>query len=375
MVMQQMEDILRKESMLQAIYRKIIRSRIGYSPFHRKNIKKDLIIGFIGSRGGGKSSSAAVTSLVDFDLDGCQVFSNMQVGLDILVSEQNIRDFSSDFGYSMTGVPEGIYHFRTKPLDLARLLLFDPEYVGGCLLVDEINVEFSEARRSMSNTNLLSNRVVQELRHLQCSMLYTSLSEMYVDSRIRENTDGFCKCLDLANTPSGISTNKKTGEDFSWKGYYMDSCFNGESYYNTNKVAFEAVLHFTPWQGIHSTLQYQGQDMKKFGIDLKNASRKDILPGMDIKQAPAVDEFREKWGWLADLVEQYRNNGWVEVECEKFWRVAKINERGIYKNNLSKALKDYFSVKVIRHWDGPTPINYYAFDTTPGDEIDVDTTS
>lgn len=368
MVMQQAELMLKREAMLQEIYRKIIRSRFTYV-FKRKGIKKDLLVGFIGERGGGKSASASVLSFIDFDLDGIPVFSNMNIGFDVKITQSDINRFASEFNKDMHAVPPGIYYFRSRPLDLAKLLMFDEEYRGSCMVVDEVNVEFSEARRSMTNTNLLGNRIVQELRHYEAAMVFTCISEMFIDARLRESADLFVKCHDLANSTSGIAQNKLAGEQFQWIGYLMSSCWTGETYYDTHKANFEAVFTFRPWQGIHSTLQYQGQNMTKFGVDLKRVKQQ-CLPVMDIKESPTVDNFREKWGWLADMVEQWKNKGMIEVSCQDFWKAGRIEERGIYKNLVSQVLKDYFNVKVIRHWDGPTPENYYAFDTTPGDEVE-----
>lgn len=321
----------------------------------RGGIKKDLIIGLVGERGGGKSGSGATISLIDFMFDGVPCYSNMSIKCDIEIDDATAQKYGLKRG--------GVAHFASLPIDYKKLLRFDECYANSLIFLDEINVELSEARRSMSNTNLFFNRVAQELRHLQSSLIYTSISEMYLDSRLREFTDCFLRCEDTAYDSEGIRSKKPIGIDFKWVVYFMNRCFTGVTYQQTRRHSGEVYFHFKPWRGIYDDKQFQGKDMRKYGVNiLKDDSTSLTLSGVGTSPSPVVDSHHNKWGFLEGIVDRYRRGGVLMVPSSRIWNEPEVLERRVAKNDITLELERTYKIFKTRRNEGLRKVEYYIFE-------------
>ena len=153
--------------------------------FYQEYLDREYVLGTIGDRGGGKSGTDAVVSFVDFMLRGKPVWSNMKIQCDIFVGDESAREAGLGSG--------GVAHYESLPLEKGALLKLDERYRDGCLVIEEINVQYSNVRRFMSNTNVDFNEVCQQLRKFKTSMIYNVIDEMFIDSQLRALTDIFIK--------------------------------------------------------------------------------------------------------------------------------------------------------------------------------------
>jgi hypothetical protein len=331
----------------------------------RKSIKKDLIVMLVGERGGGKSGTASVITLVDYMMHGWPVFSNMNIACDIVINDETARRLTS--GLLTHG---GIAHYQSLPLDMPSLLRFDQKYAKSCIFIDEINVEVSEARRSMTNTNLFSNRLAQELRHMESSLIGTTISEMYMDGRLRELADCFIKCEDSAYLPENIANDKPPGIDFKLRVYFMNKCFNGTIYSDTQKPDGQYFLHFKPFQGIYNDKEFQGEGMSKFGVNMKDYSGTETdggnLATISVKESPVVLEHLRRWGWLEQRINSYREEvertgkDFIWIPCEEIWSSPEAKERRLAKDIITKELKNTYNITSEKVPDGRgnRPLSY-----------------
>lgn len=306
----------------------------------RKGIKKDLIIGMIGERGGGKSGSSAVLGLIDFAMDNIPIHSNMKIACEIVVDDSTAQKYGLSYG--------GIAIYRSVPIDMPALLRFDEKFRNTAIYLDEINVEVSEARRAMSNTNLFSNRLTQELRHLEAAMLFTCLSEMSIDPRLRDVVDCFIRCEETAYFEENIAVGKPQGIDFQWTPYFMNKCFNGHSYSETKKHEPEAIFHFKPWRGIYDDKEFQGKGMVKYGVDINRYMDGEGPPmQMDVSvgEAPNVRKFYDKWGWFEPIARDLLDSHDKFVEAEEVWNNPEVKARRIDKNTITRHLKDIYNIR------------------------------
>lgn len=255
----------------------------------RFHLSRDWIIGLIGLRGSGKSLGGANLSVRDFMMDGDPGFSNMGVKLTV-----NVKDNIAHY-YNL---PEGgkvVYEMQY--IDKQSFLMLDARYEGSILFFDEFNVEYGEARRSSSDVNLRTDRSVQQLRHLQCGMIYTSISEMYVDNRIRENTDLFIKCVDVALNPNNLKAGMQQGVLFEWYLYPMTPrvAGNGLTYDITHKPFGPIQIKLGDTWGIIDTYEKQGEGQYKYSEKLLK------IPLLEERAS-----LREKaqWGWLDDKLHE-----------------------------------------------------------------------
>jgi hypothetical protein len=338
----------------------ILKKIVGYELkpiFKRQHLNREVIIGLVGLRGDGKSGSGAVIAMLDYLMNGEPVWSNMAIGVSINVDDATARKWTN--GTMKHG---GTVTFRSQPLDKEGLLRFDPRYNHGCYFVDEINMEFAEARRAMSNTNLYMDRVAQQLRKYQNSLIYTVINEMFVDSRIRELTDIFIRCEDTALSMEGLAAKKPTGVDFKWTIYPMSGYMLGRerSYYVTKKPLPPVYLHFEPWRGIYNDKLAQAQGKMKYGFNLTEKTTAGNNIGLGIETQPlaeTVDNIAQ-YKWLENIVNDRmiiddEGNERMFIPQGEVLEYPEIVATGWSKTELSHTLKQLFNiVTVARRVDG-----------------------
>jgi len=262
--------------------------------FRRYHLNRDWIIGLVGDRGSGKSLGGGNIAVRDFAMNGEPLWSNMQIGLGVEVT----KEFSSQFG-----VEGGLVVYQSEHIEKQAFLALDGRYEGGCLFFDEFNLEYGEARRSSANVNLMTDRAVQQLRKLQCGLIYTVLSEMYVDTRIRENTDLFIRCSDVAFKPENLRQKMRQGVQFEWLLYPMTTkVFGvGQTYADTGKAVGPIQITMGHlWDSIN-TFERQAAGKMKY------TDSKELLP-IQMTEDTVVVQNRDKWGWLDEGITKFYGN-------------------------------------------------------------------
>ena len=312
----------------------------------RQHLNRDVVIGLIGERGDGKSLGGGIISICDYLVQKEPCFSNLAVSAAFNISDAAAVKY---------GIKGGVAEFYSQELDMPKFLRFASEYKGGVFYIDEINVALADARRSMSNQNLEATDVGQQLRKLQSALIYTSIHEMFVESRIRDMTDLFIKTMDTALTPQGLAAKKKPGLEFEWSIYPMSRKLTGERYQDTKQV-LKATIKGHRWWGAIDTLQRQ--DRKKYKIPI-GETEEGINMEMTIGANPAIEAARSKWGWLYDAIKQLHDEGYAEISNWDLWEYLQIEERGISRFEVGKQLAG-MKIRASRH-DGKGNY-YYAVD-------------
>lgn len=190
------------------------------------------ITGFVGPRGSGKSVGASRMIILDYMLRGYDVWSNMEIGVDLIT-------------------PKGIKELRSKEIDKMELVDLAEVYKKGVIYFDEVNMDVAEARRSMSTKNLMFSYILQQIRKRQLSIVWSAQSEMHTEERLRFQTGIFIVCQDLAieNPKCGI------GELSQWKVHdYTGAKEKGNTLLATEKIWNK------PWFNTYDSWQLQGMD-------------------------------------------------------------------------------------------------------------------
>jgi hypothetical protein len=254
--------------------------------FRRYHLNRDWIIGLVGERGSGKSLTGANIAIRDFMMNGEPCWSNMNMRLGVKVEDEAAQ------ANGLAAGGEAVY--EAEHIDKQAFLALDGRYEGGVLFFDEFNLEYGEARRSVANVNLMTDRAIQQLRKLQCGLVYTVLNEMYVDVRIRENTDMFIKCSDIAYKPNNLLEQMEQGVVFEWMVYPMSPrvAGTGQTYNETSKPVgpIRAQLKHM-WESI-DTLERQAAGKTSY------TDKKETLVPVELGEDPIVVQERDKWGWL-----------------------------------------------------------------------------
>lgn len=277
--------------------------------FRRYHLNRDWIIGLVGDRGSGKSLGGANVAIRDFAMNDEPLWSNMRIGLGVDVSESLAGQF---------GVERGLVVYQSEHIEKQAFLSLDERYEGGCLFFDEFNLEYGEARRSSANVNLMTDRAIQQLRKMQCGLIYTVLNEMYVDTRIRENTDLFIRCSDVAFKPENLRQKMRQGVQFEWLLYPMTAKLfgYGQTYPDTNKPVgpIQVTMGYL-WDSIDT---YERQAAGK----MKYTDSKELLP-VQMAEDPLVVKERDRWGWLDPKLTKFYDNhvadgDFIEIISEDF---------------------------------------------------------
>ncbi len=267
--------------------------------FKWQHLNPDVILGFIGNRGGGKSLGGAYVTLVDNMLQGIPCYSNVRISAKFKVNNINIS-------------------YEAKELEMVKFLRFDDAYEDTVFFIDEINVALADARRSMTNQNIGATDVGQQLRKLRASLVYTSIHEMFVESRIRDMTDIFINTEDMAISPGGLAARIRPGHNFLWTIYDMNGKLTGVPY-SKSKTPLHLTFHGGELWGLVDTFKRQERgkyDMKKLGE-------------VNIGDNPELEAANSKWGWLYDAILELHNDGYDKIHNKALWEYLQLEERGV----------------------------------------------
>ena len=294
------------------------------------HLNRDVIIGFIGERGGGKSIGAATVALLDYGIEGDTIRSNIQVTCDIEVSEE----LAAQYG----GEP-GTVHYESEDLNKHKFLTFDPDYFRSVFVIDEINLWLADARRAMAQQNLLADDAAQQLRKWESPLFYTCIHEMFVDSRIRDMTDLFVKTSDTALTEDGLRRKQRQGLSFQWSLYPMTKKFTGHTYAENKEVVGPIEINGRILWDIIDTRQRQ--------------ERKKYKPEQEVEESPVhitedgrVIEERSKWGWLYEKILALHKQGVPQLEDETLWEYLELKQRGVKPTVIGVQLKQMGIVRI-----------------------------
>jgi hypothetical protein len=272
----------------------IVASRVR-ALLRRFHLSPDWIIGLVGERGSGKSLSGANIAIRDYGMSGAKLWSNMKMKLTVDVSDEVAGCY---------GAKGGDVTYEAETIDRNALLRLDSRFEGGHIFLDEINLEYGEARRSSSNVNLNTDTLIQQLRKFRCGLTYTVIDEMFVDVRIRENTDVFITCKDTAAYARNLNKHKPQGHEFEWIIQPMTWRLLGDEYSfkNTGKSIGPIPINMRQLWGTIDTMERQARNRSKY-----TEMGKDLLP-IELGESPAVSKAKSQMGWLQDLVLSWKRS-------------------------------------------------------------------
>lgn len=238
----------------------------------------------------------------------------------------------------------GLVHIESNELDKDALLRLDAEkYSNSFIWIDEINVQYSNVRRFMSNTNVDFNIVVQELRKLHASLGYSVIDEMFIDPQLRTLTDVFVKCEDTALSVDGLNCKKPTGVDFKWTIYPMSGYLVGRenSYATTKKSLPPVYFHFKNFRGIYNTDLFQRKG--KYSKTAKEMDQSNVQ--LAVGEAEEVVEQYNEWGWLEEGALKLKRSGIDYLVAAELWNILKIWEHKKKPQIVGPQLQQYGIVK------------------------------
>lgn len=265
--------------------------------FRRQHLNRDVMIGLVGDRGGGKSIGGGEICLLDYMLQGEPCFANMQVKATFDVDDEMAAKYR---------LPGGKATFEAKPLDKHKFLRFDSEYHGCVFFTHEFNIWLADARRSNSNLNLETDDIGQELRKLNAAWIYDCIDENFVDKRIRDATDIFIRTNDTALTTRGMMNRQKQGLEFEWYVYAMThkgaAICNTEKYKDGGKPQGPYYIRGKQLWGLIDTKKKERRERYKTQIGVPPE-------GLELTEGADLVNARNQLSWLEDKSKEFRRKG------------------------------------------------------------------
>jgi hypothetical protein len=230
-------------------------------------MKDSTVILWDGSRGSGKTLSAAYECSIRMVVDNELVFSNVPIAFDF--------DFED-------GKPP--VHYESKPLSIDALLICEKEVVDATIFWDEMALwAFSRSHGAVFNK--LITLVLTLLRKRRLSLVITSQSAKMLDSNVRFQFDAICSCIDLSFKYPNLKRGSQIGQ--SWKD--VSGVFTGTRFDDYPKT-YPQVLNGEVVWGIYDTLKefdvLDAQSKYKLNMGTKILTR----DGIDTAQSPTDNQ-------------------------------------------------------------------------------------
>lgn len=288
-----------------AVLRKLIRLYVPWRCFHIGHLEQiSKVVGFIGHRGSGKTSSAVYVAVFDWLIRDLPVYS----GVDIAVKVR-YRDIEKE------------YHSR--PWKGVDMLDIAEDCRGGVVLSDEINLAGgAESTRFMAGANLAWNNDLQQLRKRQLNVLWTAQGWSTVDARTRWQSDYVVECQDCFNDHSYQA--KAPGDKAKWHVYEL-SGLSGE-FDLAYELEHRNLMHYEIWSGMiwlrpitwaaYDTYQEQSDDILH-QYKLKQATVEDAQQQIIVtaRQQPDRDAMQQILASGFDLI--WADELWEEMGADK----------------------------------------------------------
>lgn len=139
----------------------------------------DLISIIYGSRGGGKTMTGSTISIIDGQMKGIPVISNIPIA------------------WVAKDIDDKLYRIESIPFDVEKFAKGDASFYFKRLLLDEGNY-LADRLRSTSSKNLAMTDILQQARKFRMSITFCTINWMWIDPRV---TGSLCditiQCNDL----------------------------------------------------------------------------------------------------------------------------------------------------------------------------------
>lgn len=286
---------------------------------------KTWIIGFNGPRGGGKSGSTAYFSAAQWLLRGFPVYTipeSYSIRIPIIWNHK-------------------VYTFHTEPLDIEKLIMFDPSLENSLVVAEEANIQLADSHRSMSNKNLGISDYAQQCRHHSVSMIYNTISASWIDPRLRQLTDILIYCTDAANSQSGEEAKLEEGEYTHWTVMDNSGLLTGIPY-EVEPLSYPWTLRLKDFWGIYNTHNIADTRKARSNISFSN-NRIEI----QVNENPDADNRRDFAEGIEMVLNAYAKNairndrGEVLIKSNELWATlgiggnrAAISEAGVILSGM-----------------------------------------
>lgn len=286
-----------------------------FSLSNYRNLRgRSLVLGYVGPRGSGKSVGAARTVILDYMLRGQKVWSNMEIGFN-LIHNGSSREIKS------------------IPLDRLTMEELDTVYTDGIIYVDEVNL-MMEARRSMSQENLMFSYILQQLRKRRLTIIWSAQSEQHCDDRLRFQSDIIIACTDMSIT----NPKCEIGKFSKWQAYDFSGIVKGKSHRNTKDMLFyEGVESNKPFWNTYNTWEIQ-----------------------DVKSATKQDEKQEEAEVIAAEIAEEMKAGLFRIHRRELWKKYDLLDDRSMQVRIGKLLSGRHGI--IKENDNPTSRYYVVED-------------
>jgi hypothetical protein len=267
---------------------------------------------FTGPRGSGKTLSLSYFGCIDL-AKGKRVWSNYPI----------------EFGF-WHHAPDGRVWpqvYKSLPLDMESLILFDKGIAEGVVLLDELNL-WLDSRASLSVFNKLISKLFTMIRHRKLSVYMSTQDLRWLDRRIQFQVDAHCACTDLSYKYKALPRGVWIAQ--VWRD--LSGLFTGTSFYDSGREFHTTFRGDGFWRCYSSWTEFNPFDIDT-NYRIKKKTR-DIIIGRT-----AEEDFQEATAVVSEIVSRYAHSGVAQVRAEDLQAEAKIAGLDMATRELGKVFR------------------------------------
>ena len=255
---------------------------------------------FTGAPGSGKSVSMAWLTAAQYLIRGIPVFT-----------------IPESYYIRIPIIWKGkVYNFETQPLEIEKLITFDPALQGTCIVADEANINLADSMRASANRNLYIADYVQQARHHGVSMFYTTILSKWMDPRLQTLTDVKIYCCDGENDQEGI----EEGEWCFWTVTDESGALTKVPY-ELNPVYYSWIINLKEYWSITDSFNLADSLAARKNISIADNR---IIIGEN-GEAQALRDFGVTLEtYLQGYVREHADDPRIEIKTRELWQVLGI---------------------------------------------------
>jgi len=188
----------------------------------------DLVTILWGPRGGGKTVSGVAKAIIDGQMRGIPVISNIE------------------FAWVAKDIYGKLYKIQSIPFDVEKFAKGDKSLMFKRLLIDEGNYEVDKMKTA-SNKNLAMVDILQQARKFKMSVDFCAINWLWLDPRVTGDLlDILIWCNDLYYKPYGRSHGIQKGHRITWDVKDQSGKLSGRQFTHIASTTFNArIMWFT----------------------------------------------------------------------------------------------------------------------------------
>lgn len=242
-----------------------------------------------GPRGGGKTTAAVALSILDGQMRGIPVISNVPI------------EWTA---WDSTGRP---FIVQSIPFDVTNFVEGDDSLYCKRVFIDEANYNIDRLRGN-STKNLQIADILQQARKFKMTVVLATINANWIDGRATYMGDVSISVKDIYNTGYGRKHGILKGSRSQWDMYDLSGKKTGKANSMYKSIVFN---NQTFWNTFNTYNFIKSIDIRRRKIDMRSQKMITDTEGNEIPANEFYDMIEKKYNEIPDG--QYNNRRWWDM--------------------------------------------------------------